>query len=199
MKVSLLYCSVLLAHFVSKFDVTYSNFFSFIVAACSLSCMNGGTPNSECTVCMCPAGYTGTDCSMDIDDCASNPCGANRTGSNYTMCASKYALINSECGKRNMSLKLKISAFCAVPCADARCLTCSNGVYTCSECMIGFQVDDHTKECVAVLSISVLGEIILKHLSLTIGASFGVLLLVLVIAIIIVIAVLVYWRKNKVK
>ena len=29
-------------------------------------CMNGGTPNSECTVCMCPDDYTGTDCSMTV-------------------------------------------------------------------------------------------------------------------------------------
>ena len=78
--------------------------------------MNGGTPNSECTVCMCPTGYTGADCSMDIDDCAFNPCRnggtctvtdggfmcecpRGRTGDNCSMCAASYTMVNFECSK----------------------------------------------------------------------------------------------------
>ena len=71
-----------------------------------------------------------------------------------------------------------------------RCLTCSNGVNTCSECMDGFQVDDNTTQCIAVLPNRVLG------LALSVGTFFGVLTLVLVIAAVIVIAALVFWRKK---
>ena len=91
---------------------------------CSLNinCANGGTPSPECTACICPAGYTGDDCAMEIDDCSPNPCQnggtcmvnsddgftcqcpISRNGSDCTMCASRYTMVASECGTYKLSL-----------------------------------------------------------------------------------------------
>lgn len=38
---------------------------------CDLVCQNGGTPNTvNCSQCTCPAGYTGSNCETDIDECS---------------------------------------------------------------------------------------------------------------------------------
>ena len=48
---------------------------SITASTCMLNCTNGGTPdNSDCTRCMCPIGFTGDLCDVDINDCVSNPC-----------------------------------------------------------------------------------------------------------------------------
>ena len=46
---------------------------------CDLSCENGGTPDVlGCTACHCPAGYSGTHCGDDIDECStSETCSMN--------------------------------------------------------------------------------------------------------------------------
>ena len=43
---------------------------------CNPLCQNGGicTFTGSGFACVCPPGYTGTACEIDIDDCASNPC-----------------------------------------------------------------------------------------------------------------------------
>ena len=41
---------------------------------CSITCENGGTPQSDCSACQCVPGYTGSTCETDIDECDPNPC-----------------------------------------------------------------------------------------------------------------------------
>ena len=41
---------------------------------CSLSCLNGGMPQLDCSACHCAPGYEGTLCDVNIDKCSPNPC-----------------------------------------------------------------------------------------------------------------------------
>ena len=34
----------------------------FYILVCNLNCMNGGTPQSDCSACQCVPGYNGTTC-----------------------------------------------------------------------------------------------------------------------------------------
>ena len=68
----------------------------FVTSVCGLQCENGGTPlETNCTDCSCPAGFTGYNCSIDIDECLNSPCenGAtciNKNGSFTCTCAAGY-------------------------------------------------------------------------------------------------------------
>jgi len=37
-------------------------------------CQNGGVCNNIDAICICPPGFTGQFCEIDIDECESNPC-----------------------------------------------------------------------------------------------------------------------------
>ena len=69
-------------------------------AECSLDCQNEGRCAEVDGVyrCLCPEGYTGTNCETDIDECDSNPCvngTCNDVVNGYDcICSSGYAGIN---------------------------------------------------------------------------------------------------------
>jgi len=45
----------------------------YFADVCALTCMNGGTVNGDCSACDCPAGFAGTFCERDEDECAERP------------------------------------------------------------------------------------------------------------------------------
>ena len=97
--------------------------------------MNGGTPNSECTACMCPDGYTGSDCSMDIDDCASNPCGANG------QCIDRFISFTCNCTSPYTGMNCD-------SCVLQNCARCENAA--CMECYRGLIWNGNVNQCVHV-------------------------------------------------
>jgi len=46
----------------------------FFTETCSLTCLNGGTPNEDCSACNCTIGFSGDFCEIDFDFCAERPC-----------------------------------------------------------------------------------------------------------------------------
>ena len=61
---------------------------------CVLECQNGNLLLQDCT-CQCNAGFTGSECETDINDCSPNPCQNGGTCSDgintYTcMCAEDF-------------------------------------------------------------------------------------------------------------
>ncbi|XP_068691216.1 prestalk protein-like [Montipora foliosa] len=73
------------------------------------NCQNGGTPHS--TGCSCRAGYTGTCCSQDINECLNNPCDhtcTNTFGSYTCQCNSCYTKLGTRCDLR----QCRISGSC---------------------------------------------------------------------------------------
>ena len=52
----------------------YNLLFQLSFLVCGLPCQNGGTQRSDCSVCDCRDGFTGSNCETDIDECLSSPC-----------------------------------------------------------------------------------------------------------------------------
>ena len=100
------------------------------ITACTLNyCMNGGTPDTtDCTICMCPTGFTGTQCETNIDDCATNPCVngncTDETGGYTCVCDSLWTGTNCDT--------------CLIP----NCAQCNSNVNppTCQVCNTGFKL-----------------------------------------------------------
>ena len=87
--------------------------------------------------------------------------------------------------------------FFIVRCTDMRCLTCSNGVDTCFECIEGYQVDDNTQECITVAAALLSDKIeVSKFIAKILGPVVGVLALLLIVTASIVIAIIVIRRKK---
>ena len=100
-------------------------------------------------VCFTNPCQNGETCTVTNDASYMCECPRGRTGIKCTMCTSSYTMVNSDCGNLSELLSFALSFCFIVLCTDTRCLTCS-GVDACSDCMDGFQVDDETKQCVAV-------------------------------------------------
>jgi hypothetical protein len=68
------------------------------------SCINGGVCSSDNLSCKCPSQWTGSDCSIDLDECLSRPCLNNgnctelptRRGGGY-YCACKNGYTGKQC------------------------------------------------------------------------------------------------------
>lgn len=95
------------------------------------SCEHGGTcvSGDSAAVCVCPPGYSGARCEVDIDDCARNPCfngGTCTDGVNSFTCACAPGFSGTQC-ERNVD--------------DCTATACSNG----GVCLDG--VNDFTCLC----------------------------------------------------
>ena len=106
--------------------------YPILSTACDASpCGQNGSPDMYCTGCICNVGYTGANCSTDIDECASTqPCegGAN--------CTNTIGSFNCTCP--DPCLGPDCSACCSSPCKKGG--TCSSNnpaTFTCT-CPPGF-------------------------------------------------------------
>ena len=45
-----------------------------LLLACEMMCKSGGTLERETCSCQCVAGYTGSECENNIDECDPDPC-----------------------------------------------------------------------------------------------------------------------------
>ncbi|KAK4337150.1 hypothetical protein RND71_043368 [Anisodus tanguticus] len=106
----------------------------------SSPCQNGARCVSSHgkSQCVCVNGYTGPDCSINIDDCASNPCSAG------SICHDRIGSFFCECSKGWTGLLCQLRDGCASnPCHPSA--TCyanpTNGSAMCS-CPKGYKGDD---------------------------------------------------------
>ena len=78
--------------------------FSDVVSCGSSSCSNNGVCSEEVgagVTCICDPGWTGTDCSTDINECDGNPCengGTCADGENMFTCTCPAAWSGLTCG-----------------------------------------------------------------------------------------------------
>ena len=101
---------------------------------CGLTCNNGGQHNSDCAMCNCAPGYTGSMCDTDINDCDPDPCVNNGTCSDevndYTCtCINQWMGKNcSNCGLtcNNGAQQNSDCSMCNSTCEDSD--NCNNGV-----------------------------------------------------------------------
>ena len=108
--------------------------------ACNLSCENGGTLNGDnCTHCLCSGGFTGPNCEMNNDDCATNPC-VNGTCTdlvNDYNCTCQAGFTGTNCGVE----------LCTLTCANGGTLDVINCTCDCLPQFTGDSCDVVVNEC----------------------------------------------------
>jgi hypothetical protein len=96
-------------------------------------CQNGGSCTNDTNgyTCACPAGYTGTNCDTEIDECASNPCvnGQCLDAINSYVCECEPGFTGTVC-------QTNIDECVSQPCVNGACNDQINS-YVC-ECEPGF-------------------------------------------------------------
>ena len=95
--------------------------------------------------CACVAGYTGSNCETDIDECASNPCQHGGT------CASGLDFFNCTCvaGYTGLKCEMNIDDCESTPCNNGgTCIDEVNGFRcVCSEMYTGLVCEEQTSPC----------------------------------------------------
>ena len=111
---------------------------------CVLECQNGNLLIPDCT-CQCNAGFTGSKCETNIDDCSPNPCqngGTCSDGINMYSCMCNAEFTGYDC-------ETNIDDCSPNPCQNGG--TCSDGInmYTCmcAEDFEGENCTDYTGRC----------------------------------------------------
>lgn len=110
-------------------------------ACADIGCLNGGRCSQIFrggSRCVCPNGFSGLKCEVDINECAPDPCGPNGT------CEDRRGGFNCECdpGYAGELCDVDIDACLAGPCLNGA--TCEDGDgedYTCT-CAAGFTGTD---------------------------------------------------------
>ena len=108
-------------------------------AACTVRCING-SPNPACTACVCTSGYTGSDCTENINDCDPNLCVNGRcideVGGYRCTCDPTWTATNCDT--------------CIVP----NCDDCdsSRNPPVCRQCQRGFVANGDVTACVEICS-----------------------------------------------
>ncbi|MDI1480152.1 hypothetical protein [Polyangium sp. y55x31] len=107
-------------------------------------CQNGGScaANSTGYTCACPAGFTGTNCQINIDECENNPClhGSCTDGVNSYTCACDPGWTGKDCDTPTC-----VPTTCAAQ--GATCGTLSDGcggTLDCGSCGAGSTCEDGT-------------------------------------------------------
>ena len=100
-------------------------------------CDNSGTLEQETCSCQCLAGYTGSKCETNIDECAPDPCQNGRT------CTDDINDYNCTCvpGYTGSDCEMDIDDCSPNPCQNNGICTDSINKYTC-ECVAGFNGSD---------------------------------------------------------
>nr|XP_033817057.1 protein crumbs homolog 2 isoform X1 [Geotrypetes seraphini] len=104
------------------------------------------TPGSLDYKCICPPGFTGADCSVDINECESNPC--RRPGAKCIDRVNGY-LCQCETGSSEEGCQVEMPVCLSDPCQNNATCTEERGNYTCS-CDPGFrgaQCEENIDEC----------------------------------------------------
>jgi hypothetical protein len=76
---------------------------------CNCGCQNGGTCNAATGVCACLPGYAGNNCSVNINECASNPC------QSFSTCVDQINAYTCNCGCQNSGTCNTINGTCTCP------------------------------------------------------------------------------------
>ena len=96
------------------------------------------------TGCICPRGYTGTNCDIDIDECDPDPC-QNGATCTQTTDGTTLALNRFHCdcplGYDGTNCEIDINECDPDPCQNGATCTQGIGEYTC-DCLLGYTGDD---------------------------------------------------------
>jgi hypothetical protein len=101
----------------------------------SSPCQNGGTCQNtlEGYICECPAGYSGTNCEVNVDDCAGSPCqngGVCTDGQDSYVCSCAPGYTGANC-------ETNINDCAPNPCQNGGVCTDGTSSYTCA-CAPGY-------------------------------------------------------------
>ena len=129
-------------HFVAI--ITINHFIpDFLYVVCGLTC-HFGSVDDECTQCTCDSGYTGSDCSIDINDCENMPCGMGQ-------CIDEVGNFTCNCstGYTGRLCKVNIDDCDGVDCNNGKCNDGINGFNcTCNPDFVGEFCDEVINDCV---------------------------------------------------